>query len=98
MKTCPACQKKTNRTEEERKKIIARLHRIQGQMDGVERMIEEDRYCDDVLIQLSAIDKAIKSLANEMLDIHMHRCIIEQIQNGDTEVVNEIVDLFRRFQ
>ena len=61
-------------------------------------MIEEDRYCDDVLIQLSAIDKAIKGLANEILDEHMKSCVIENIQKGNYEVLDEIVTLFKRFQ
>ena len=61
-------------------------------------MIEEDRYCDDILIQLSAIDKSIKSLANVILESHMHSCVLENIQKGNTQVLDEIVDLFKRFQ
>ena len=60
-------------------------------------MIEEDRYCDDVLIQLAAVDKAVKGLAALVLEKHMHSCIIESVQKGDTAVVDEIVELFRRF-
>lgn len=86
------------RTEEEKKAIVSRLNRIAGQINGVKKMIEEDRYCDDVLIQLSAVDKSVKSLANLILDAHMHTCLIEHIQNGDYAVVDEIVDLFKRFQ
>ncbi len=86
------------RTVEEKKTIISRLNRIIGQMNGVKEMIDKDRYCDDVLIQLSAIDKSIKSLANLILDKHMHSCLIENIQKGNMEVVDEIVDLFKRFQ
>lgn len=81
--SCPLCQKKTERSEEEKKKLTARLNRIIGQMNGIKRMIEEDRYCDEILIQLSAVDKAIKSLSRVMLEAHMHRCLIEQIQDGD---------------
>ena len=69
-----------------------------GQMNGIKKMIEDDRYCDDILIQLSAIDKSIKSLANVILDNHMHTCLIENIENGNYEVINEIIDLFKRFQ
>ena len=75
-----------------------RINRIVGQMTGIGKMVDEDRYCDDILIQLSAIDKAIKSLANVILDTHIHTCMVEEIQNGNTAVVDEIVDLFRRFQ
>ncbi len=92
------CRKTKQRTEEEKKTIISRLNRIAGQVNGVKKMIEEDRYCDDVLIQLSAIDQSVKSLANVILDAHMHTCLIENIQKGNTEAVDEIVDLFKRFQ
>ena len=61
-------------------------------------MIEQDRYCDDVLVQLSAVDKSVKGLANLILEAHMHTCLIENVQAGNTEVVDEIVDLFKRFQ
>jgi len=98
MMSCPLCQKKTERSEEEKKKLNARINRIIGQMNGIKRMIEEDRYCDEILIQLSAIDKAIKSLSAVMLGAHMHRCLIDQIQNGDYDGVDEIIDLFKRFQ
>ena len=74
------------------------MNRLIGQMNGVKKMIEEDRYCDDILIQLSAIDKSVKSLANLLLDKHMHCCLIKNIQEGNLEVVDEVVDLFRRFQ
>ncbi len=91
-------QKIKVRTEEEKKEIITRINRITGQMNGIKEMISNDRYCDDVLIQLSAVDKSIKSLANLILDKHMHSCLIENIKNGNLEVIDEIVDLFKRFQ
>lgn len=93
------CENKIKiRENHEKKAIISRINRLTGQMNGVKKMIEDDRYCDDVLIQLSAIDKSIKSLANLILDNHMHTCLIENIKNGNYEIVNEIVELFRRFQ
>ncbi|MDE7296646.1 MAG: metal-sensing transcriptional repressor [Clostridia bacterium] len=86
------------RTEEEKTAIINRLKRITGQMNGIVRMVEEDRYCDEVLIQLSAVDKAIKALANMLLDAHMHTCLVEHIKAGELDAVDEVVDLFKRFQ
>lgn len=91
------CCKKTIRTEEDKKKLLSRTNRIIGQLDGIKRMIEDDRYCADVLIQLSAVDKAIKSLASIVLDNHMHSCVINSIKEGDSTKIDEIVDLFRRF-
>ena len=86
------------RTEEEKTAIVNRLKRITGQMNGIVRMVEEDRYCDEVLIQLSAVDKAIKALANMLLDAHMHTCLVEHIKAGEIDAVDEVVDLFKRFQ
>ncbi len=90
--------KMKKRTTEEKSKLISRTNRIIGQMNGINKMIEDDRYCDDILIQLSAIDKAIKSLANELLNNHIHTCVVKDIKEGNLEVLDEIVDLFRRFQ
>ncbi len=86
------------RTEEEKKNINVRINRIIGSLNGIKQMIDENRYCDDVLIQLSAIDKSIKSLANLILDNHMHSCFIDNIKEGNYEVIDEVVDLFKRFQ
>lgn len=90
--------KKTKRSDEDKNKLVTRINKLIGQMNGIKKMIEDDRYCDDILIQLSAIDKSIKSLANGILDNHMHTCLIENIENGNYEVINEIIDLFKRFQ
>ena len=90
--------KKTKRSDEDKNKLVTRINKLIGQMNGIKKMIEDDRYCDDILIQLSAIDKSIKSLANVILDNHMHTCLIENIENGNYEVINEIIDLFKRFQ
>ena len=85
-------------SEEDKKELEKRINRIIGSLNGIKNMINEDRYCDDILIQLSAVDKSIKSLANQILDNHMHTCLIEHIENKDYEIIDEIVDLFRRFQ
>lgn len=90
--------KKTKRSDEDKNKLVTRINKLIGQMNGIKKMIEDDRYCDDILIQLSAIDKSIKSLANVILDNHMHTYLIENIENGNYEVINEIIDLFKRFQ
>lgn len=86
------------RDQEAKKKLINRMKRMIGQLNGIMKMIEDDRYCDDVLIQLSAVDKSIKSLANSILEEHMHSCVIDSIKNGDETAIDEIIDLFKRFQ
>lgn len=86
------------RSKEEKKNLDVRINKIIGQLNGVKAMIDENRYCDDVLIQLSAIDKSIKSLANIILENHMHTCVIDEIKKDNYEVVDEIIKLFKRFQ
>ncbi len=97
METC--CKNRVkNRSEDQKKQLSNRINRIIGQMNGVKNMIESDRYCDDVLIQLSAIDKAIKGLANIILNDHIHSCVVKNVKEDHLEVLDEIVDLFKRFQ
>lgn len=85
------------RSEEERRAFDIRINRIIGQLNGIKKMLAEDRYCDDILIQLSATDKSVKALAHLMLESHMHSCFIENIQAGNTDVVDEVVTLFKKF-
>ncbi len=90
--------RQTPRSDADKKRLGGRINVIAGQMLGVKRMIEEDRYCDDVLIQLSAIDNAIRSLASVVLAEHMHTCLVDEIQKGNTGAIDEIVDFFKKFQ
>ncbi len=97
MKNGGCCKQTTKRDEETKSKILNRINRIKGQIEGVGRMIEDDRYCKDILVQLSAIEKSVKSLASLIFDNHMHSCVVEGVKNGDETKIDEIVDLFRRF-
>lgn len=89
--------RKTYRTEEEKKQLIHRLNRISGQVEGIKKMIEEDRYCDDLLTQILAVDKAVKSLSSVILEKHMYSCIKKEVSEGNLEVVDEVMQLFRRY-
>lgn len=91
------CNKKTHRAEEEKKLINNRLSRIEGQIKGVSKMIEQDAYCNDVLIQLSAIENSIKSLSNQVLENHLYTCIARDMENGKVGTIDEIISLFKRF-
>lgn len=95
--SCENCRTK-ERTEDQKKDLTIRLNKCIGQLNGIKKMVEDDRYCDDILIQLSAVNKSIKSIANIVLDNHMHTCLIEHIENKDYEIIDEIVNLFKRFQ
>ena len=89
--------KKTHRNEETKKNLINRLNRINGQVNGVKKMIEEDSYCNDILIQLSAIKNSVQSLSNELLDSHLRTCITTDLQNGNSSAIDEVVNLFKKF-
>ncbi len=60
-------------------------------------MIEEDSYCNDILIQLSAIKNSVQSLSNELLDSHLRTCITKDLQKGNLDTVDEVVNLFKKF-
>lgn len=90
--------KKTIRTNEDKKNLINRINRIIGSMEGVKKMIEDDRYCNDILIQLSAIESSIKSLSGILLEYHLTHCIKYAVQSDESDsAIEEIVDLFKRF-
>lgn len=85
-----------HRSVEEKSNLIKRLNVIEGQVRGVKQMIEEERYCDDVLIQISAIQSSLKSLGNVILKNHLSTCVVEEIKNDKLEVIDDIIDLFGR--
>lgn len=95
-KECRNCTKSKHRTEEEKKYLKKRLKTIEGQIRGISGMIDNDRYCDDVLIQISAVNKSLKSLATEMLKGHLSTCVVTDIQNNNLEVIEEVMDLIGR--
>lgn len=89
--------KKTVRSDAEKKTINNRLNRIEGQLRGIKNMVAEDRYCNDILIQLSAIESSIKSLSMHILENHLYSCITDSIEKNDPEVIDELMSLFKRF-
>lgn len=95
---CQLCQKSTHRTDKEKKDLTKRMNIIEGQIRGVKQMIEDDRYCSDVLIQLSAINKAVESLENLILSSHVKNCVVYEIQAGNLEIVDEMMELTKRIK
>ena len=95
---CQLCQKSTHRTDEEKKDLSKRMNIIEGQIRGVKQMIENDRYCSDVLMQLSAISKAVESLENLILTSHIENCVVYEIQSGNLEIVDEMMELIKRIK
>lgn len=88
--------KNTPRTEEERKLLQNRLNRIIGQLGGIKNMIDDNRYCGDILIQISAVESALKSLGYIIMQNHLETCVTEQIKSGNDEIIGEVMELFKR--
>ncbi len=91
------CHKKTKRSAEEKKLIINRLNRINGQINGITKMIENDAYCNDVLVQLSAVKNSVKSLSSHILENHLYTCVTNDLENGELDTIDELISLFKRF-
>ena len=88
--------KQTPRSEELKHDVTCRINRAIGQLNGVKAMVEEDRYCGDVLTQLAAVESAVKAVSREVMQDHLETCVVERIQAGDTEVVDEVMRLFKK--
>ena len=95
---CEECEKSTHRTDEEKKKLNKRLNIIEGQIRGIKQMIEDERYCADILIQLSAINKSLESVENAILESHIKSCVLSEIQNGNSDIIDEVMELFKRLR
>lgn len=94
---CTCCQHKTKQRDEmEYKSLYHRLNRIEGQVRGVKRMLEEDYYCVDILTQVSAIMAALKSFNCQLLESHINSCVSENLKNGNMEVVPELMDVIKK--
>lgn len=93
---CPHCQKKKERSELERRKLINRLSRIAGQINGIKRMVENDAYCPDILIQAAAVNAALNSFNKELLAEHIRTCVADNIKNGNDEVIDELVKTLQK--
>ena len=88
---CGCCEKTTARTEEERKKLIHRLNRIEGQVRGIRGMLEKDAYCADILVQSAAVNAAVNAFNKELLSNHIRTCVAQDIRDGKDEVIDELV-------
>lgn len=85
-----------HRDEDEKRKLMIRLNKIEGQVRGVKSMVEEDRYCVDILTQVSAIQAALNSFNKELLQRHIKSCVCEDIKSGKEEAVDELCELLKK--
>lgn len=90
------CHKTKERTEKEYKDLINRLSRIEGQIRGIKRMVEEDAYCPDILIQVSAANAALNSFNKVLLANHIRTCVADDIREGKDETVDELVNTLQK--
>lgn len=96
VETCICSDKTKERSEKEYKDLMNRLKRIEGQVRGIQGMLENDAYCTDILIQVSAVNAALNSFNKALLSNHLHTCVAENIRAGNDEVIDELVVLFQK--
>ena len=85
-----------HRQEEEKKKLNIRLKKIEGQIRGISTMLDEDRYCVDILTQVMAVQAALNSFNKELLSRHIKSCVVEDIKNDNEEAVDELCELLKK--
>lgn len=96
---CAHCrQKHTPRGAGEQKRLRSRINRIIGQLQGIQGMIDDNRYCGDVLMQIGAVESALRSLGYVILEEHMMTCVAEGVQRGDTQILSEAVELMKQLK
>lgn len=89
---CPVCKHKTkNRSEKEKRSMLNRLSRIEGQVRGIRKMVENNAYCPEILIQVSAVNAALNSFNKVLLAEHIRSCVAEDIREGKEETIDELV-------
>jgi len=86
------------RTKDEKDAIINRLKRIEGQVRGIQKMVEEDRYCVDILVQISAIQSALKNVGFVITERHINHCVSDAIKQGEgKEAIDELMSVLKQF-
>ncbi len=98
---CPACAgaepRHKHRDEKEEKELMTRLNRIEGQIRGIKSMVQDERYCTDILMQVSAVQSALNGFTKVLLSNHIKTCVVEDIKNGNEETaVDELCETIKR--
>ena len=88
----------TPRTNDEKQKVINRLKRIEGQVRGIQKMVEDNRYCVDILVQISAIQSALKQVGFAVTERHINHCVSDAIKQGEgQETIEELMSVLKQF-
>ena len=90
------CCRKKHRSEEEYRDLIHRLNRMEGQIRGIRTMVEKERYCVDILTQVSAVSAALNAFSRRLLEDHMKTCVVEDIRQGKEETVEEFCGIIQK--
>ena len=93
---CKRCTQNKIRDCSEKQNMIKKLNVIEGQIRGIKQMIESDRYCSDIIIQLSACIHSLQSLGNNMLKSHMKSCVVENIKKDNIDIIDEVINLVEK--
>lgn len=93
---CCGSERKTMRSDADKKSLMMRLKRAEGQIRGIEKMLEDDAYCPDILIQVSAVTSALNSFNKELMASHVKHCVSEDIKAGNDESVTEFVKVMQK--
>ena len=88
--------KHTHREKDEQTKLINRLNRLEGQIRGIKNMVEEDVYCDDILIQVAAVKSALDAFSTSLFENHLKTCVVRDIKEGHPEIVEEVLTTIKR--
>ena len=91
-----ACCKKTLRSPDEVKKLMNRLSRIEGQIRGIRNMLENDTYCNDILVQSAAVTAAMNAFSRELIASHMRSCVARDLREGNDEIIEELIGTLQK--
>ena len=97
-KSCCHHHKATPRGEKELRLLQNRIKRMIGQLGGISKMLDDNRYCGEILIQVAAVESALQSFGYLVLQDHLETCVVEEIQKGNTKIVDEAVELIKKLK
>jgi CsoR family transcriptional regulator, copper-sensing transcriptional repressor len=93
---CNNEHRSSHHSDKVKKNLVTRLNRIEGQIRGIKALIEKDTYCDDVITQISATQSALNGVGKLLLEGHLRTCVVERIQEGDEEIIDELLVTVQR--
>lgn len=96
MENCEHCGRKAHHSDKVKKDLSVRLNRIEGQIRGIGKLVSDDVYCDDVLNQIASVESALKGVRKILLENHIKSCIVDQIREGKSDVIDELMETINK--